>query len=331
MPPMSLNWLQRSSSFKNFHIPETNFRLFSILGPRNQKGIVTQMTCPYGFQYNDSGCRICRCRKAAEMKNELIVPRQKFAGRDCEWSKGSSSYLFSTRLYLIKKFLWKIPNRKKMSSTLNQVEKRKVKCGKLVATCVSVTLDQMKTDLGRCYAHYWNANLWRIAKIQNILKELAVPFALTKIPIELRTECGTLWRFQKGFLFFSQRLKFNMPKSLTFPWTHFPRHARSNACKINAMSGSWTCFRNSFTLKIFNLRTDLGPMAGIEICPLTELSGEVWQPIQSGSPDKCFLCGCMASFVMCSYHICPPVTCDKPTRIEGKIMSLFMFSMKFLW
>ena len=101
MPPMSLNWLQRSSILIIFHVLETNFRL-STSGPRNQKGIVTQMTCPYGFQYNDSGCRICRCRKAAEMKNELIVPRQKFAGRDCEWSKGSSSYLFSTRLYLIK-------------------------------------------------------------------------------------------------------------------------------------------------------------------------------------------------------------------------------------
>ena len=83
-----------------FHIFEKNFQLSS-LGPRNQKGIVTQMTCPYGFQYNDSGCRICRCRKAAEMKNELIVPRQKFAGRDCEWSKGSSNYLFATKSYLI--------------------------------------------------------------------------------------------------------------------------------------------------------------------------------------------------------------------------------------
>ena len=44
------------------------------------------------------------------------------------------------------------------------------------------------------------------------------------------------------------------------------------------------------------------------------VNGEVWRP----SEDDCFICGCMASFVMCSYHVCPPLTCENPIMIAGR-------------
>ena len=45
------------------------------------------------------------------------------------------------------------------------------------------------------------------------------------------------------------------------------------------------------------------------------MNGEVWRP----SEDDCFICGCMASFVMCSYHVCPPLTCENPILIAGRL------------
>ena len=44
--------------------------------------------------------------------------------------------------------------------------------------------------------------------------------------------------------------------------------------------------------------------------------GEVWTP-EGSLNDECAICGCMASFIMCSYHVCPPLTCKTPVRIPG--------------
>ena len=64
-------------------------------------------------------------------------------------------------------------------------------------------------------------------------------------------------------------------------------------------------------------RPDLLQAKSMRCSDLGLVLGEVWKPIQNRESNECFLCGCMASFVMCSAHVCPPVTCRNPRFRQG--------------